>query len=122
VQVIVYAGAIVVLFLFVTMLIGNKEGPRYTPGKPIAKIAAIVLSVALLAELVYGGLSGVLSPFHGEASEEAIAQIGNVQALGQALFTDYLLPVEMVSVLLLIAMVGAVVLAKKPANDKQTER
>lgn len=113
-QMTVYAGAIVVLFLFVLMLIGGQMGTRVAPGRAYARAAAIILSLALLAALVYGAITGTLFAGKGPATEEAIAQVGNVQALGQALYTDYLLPVELVSVLLLVAMVGAVVLAGKP--------
>ena len=113
-QVTVYAGAIVVLFLFVIMLIGGEAGPLTAPGRPIVPISAAVLSLVFLVALVYGIATGALSGVQGAASEDALAQAGNVQALGQALYTGYLLPVQLVAVLLLVAMVGAVVLAKRP--------
>jgi NADH-quinone oxidoreductase subunit J len=118
-QVTVYAGAIVVLFLFVIMLIGGPVGHRMTPGRPIARVAAIALSLVFLVALAYGVASGTLGGGRGPATEDAIAQVGNVQALGQALYTDFLLPVELVSILLLVGMVGAVALARKPSVVRQ---
>jgi NADH-quinone oxidoreductase subunit J len=129
VQVIVYAGAIVVLILFVVMLIGGGElgsGDRRTrgtgdtatavptaPGRRVAlgwpRITAIVLAVMLLIGVGYGVITGQLAPVQGT---EATFDAGSVQAIGSVLYTDYLLPFELASVLLLVAMIGAVVLAR----------
>lgn len=113
VQVIVYAGAIVVLFLFVIMLIGGQLAPDavVASSRRLARVIAVVAGVLMLAALTYGLLGGVLAPQTG-----AVPGSGSVQAIGQALFTDYLLPFELASVLLLVAMIGAVVLARKPAG------
>jgi NADH-quinone oxidoreductase subunit J len=130
VQVIVYAGAIVVLILFVVMLIGGGElgrgdkvtrgrgdgttaaaGPRHlTPSWP--RIVAIVLAVLLFGAVGYGLITGQLAPVQGS---EATFDAGSVQAIGSVLYTDYVLPFELASVLLLVAMVGAVVLARNDA-------
>jgi NADH-quinone oxidoreductase subunit J len=111
VQVIVYAGAIVVLFLFVVMLIGGGEltdlGRR---GAIWPRITAVVLAVLLFAGLGYGLVTGRLSAAQG--SQAAFGQ-GSVEAIGGALYTQYLLPFELTSVLLLVGMIGAVVLARK---------
>lgn len=118
VQVIVYAGAIVVLFLFVVMLIGGGEltdirnrnvplAKRLTP----PRITGIVLSVLLFGALAYGLITGALNPYRGDAV--AYGQ-GSVQSIGSVLYTDYLLPFELMSVLLLVGMIGAVVLARPP--------
>jgi NADH-quinone oxidoreductase subunit J len=117
VQVIVYAGAIVVLFLFVVMLIGGGElsdtlGPRGAGRRAWftwPRIVAIGLSGLLLAALGYGVVSGQLSAARGSAV--ALGQ-GSVQAVGAALYTTYALPFELTSVLLLVGMIGAVVLAR----------
>lgn len=116
VQVIVYAGAIVVLFLFVVMLIGGGElndvrDPSRSPRNRLTppRIAAIVLGLVLLAGVGYGLVTGQLAPAQG--SEQAFGQ-GSVQAIGSVLYTDYLLPFELASVLLLVGMIGAVVLAR----------
>lgn len=119
VQVIVYAGAIVVLFLFVVMLIGGGELTDIgDPRKPMRarftwpRIAALVLGLLLLAAVGYGVLTGQLNPAQG--SEAAFGQ-GGVEAIAGVLYTDYLLPFELTSVLLLVGMIGAVVLARSDA-------
>lgn len=116
VQVIVYAGAIVVLFLFVVMLIGGGQlGDIRDSSRPLRqrftgpRIAAIVLVLLLLAGLGYGIVTGQLSSAPGDA---ATFRQGSVQAIASVLYTDYLLPFELASVLLLVGMVGAVVLAR----------
>jgi NADH-quinone oxidoreductase subunit J len=118
VQVITYAGAIVVLFLFVTMLIGGGElGDLRPRGGSLAarltwpRIAALALALLLLAGLGYGVVTGQLSTAQGSA---AAFENGSVQAIGQALYTEYLVPFELTSVLLLIGMIGAIVLARPP--------
>ncbi|MGC8779617.1 MAG: NADH-quinone oxidoreductase subunit J family protein [Anaerolineae bacterium] len=117
VQIIVYAGAIVVLFLFVVMLIGGGEltdvrDPNMPPAARFTwpRITALVLAVLLLAGVGYGLITGQLHPPTGNAA--AFGQ-GSVEAIAGALYTDYLLPFEMTSVLLLVGMIGAVVLARK---------
>lgn len=119
VQVIVYAGAIVVLFLFVVMLIGGGDvldiprqndalrGPKAWP-----RIATLVLVVLLIAGLGYGLISGAGRLAQTQGNADAFGH-GSVQALGAVLYTDYMLPFELTSVLLLVGMVGAVVLARK---------
>ena len=138
VQIIVYAGAIVVLFLFVVMLIGGGElgagdretsrqvdkeagrqgnkadaaSPRVRVQLGWPRVTALVLAVLLLAGLGYGLVTGQL--YAGQGTAAAFGQ-GSVEAIGAALYTDYLLPFEMTSVLLLVGMVGAVVLARREA-------
>jgi len=117
VQVIVYAGAIVVLFLFVVMLIGGGELGRgdtvdaaSTPPPARLRIpAALILALLLIAGLGYGLITGQLSAVQGNA---AVFGQGSVEAIGGALSGDYLLPFELTSVLLLVGMIGAVVLAR----------
>jgi NADH-quinone oxidoreductase subunit J len=116
VQVIVYGGAIVVLFLFVVMLLGGGElNDIRDPSRPLSQrfrwpqIAALTLAVLLLAAVGYGLVTGQLSPVQGDAV--SFGQ-GSVQAIGAVLYTDYVLPFELASVLLLVGMIGAVVLAR----------
>ena len=113
VQVIAYAGAIVVLFLFATMLLGGGEETANLKSQISRNYLAIGLAVALFVEVAYVLASGTLTGTQGADTPEAIASVGNVQAIGKLLFTDYLLPFELAAVLLLIGIVGAVVLAKK---------
>jgi NADH-quinone oxidoreductase subunit J len=117
VQVITYAGAIVVLFLFVVMLIGGgaltdlpRPGDRVRGSLAWPRIVAALGLLVLLAGLAYGLISGQLGTAQGSAA--AFGQ-GSVQAIGSVLYTSYLLPFELASVLLLVGMIGAVVLTRK---------
>jgi NADH-quinone oxidoreductase subunit J len=106
-QVIVYAGAIMVLFVFAIMvLIPGKEETGADPRRPwrlIALPAAALLLVQVLA---------IVLPTRGPAPVGAPAP-GGVEAIGRLLFTDYLFPFELTSVLLLAAMVGVLLLARR---------
>ncbi len=127
-QIIVYAGAIVVLFLFVLMLLGVGGGQPFTERIRGQKTAAVLLGLALLAIL----LGTVTTPFLGEGAAcnlpaeqrlaasgevcEGLAEAnaeGNVRGVGLLLFTDYVWPFEVMSVLLVIAALGAMVLGKR---------
>jgi NADH-quinone oxidoreductase subunit J len=111
VQVIVYAGAIMVLFLFVLMLlgIGNEEVLRETIRGQ--RPAAIALSLGLVITIVGALLAGV---FDAEpASLAAANEGGNVQAIGRILFTRYTFAFETAGILLVVAAVGALVLGKR---------
>lgn len=108
VHIIVYAGAIMVLFLFVVMLLNlNSETEPHKSGK--LKVAAAISAGLLFIVLIAGMRATELGAFYLPAKSE----IGFVQQVGQKLFTDYLLPFEISSVLFLSAMIGSVVLAKK---------
>jgi NADH-quinone oxidoreductase subunit J len=107
---IVYMGAIMVLFLFVLMLLNLNEETE--PLKPtLLKVAGVVASMCLLITLI-GSLKAL------SVSEPVVLQnpnLGLVKNLGKVLFNQFLLPFEISSLLLLSAMVGAVLLAKKEA-------
>jgi len=106
-QILVYAGAIVVLFLFVVMLL-NLRGPDFSPRRQrVTKIAAAVIGVLALLQF--------LQLIHGAfGAPAAIPEgFGGYRQVGTALFTDYVLAFEATSLLLLAAMVGAVILAKR---------
>jgi NADH-quinone oxidoreductase subunit J len=107
VQVLVYAGAVIVLFLFVIMLLNLKEEER----------RRVKLVMAGLAVLAVGTIAGVMVQTirlarPGGAGPLAGAE-GSTDALGRMLFTDFTLPFELVSLLLLVAMIGAILLSKK---------
>lgn len=118
VQILVYAGGILVLFLFVIMLVNVK---RMEPGTvflshqaPIAVIAGVLLGVIICLVLVVGSFAGTegdgatLRMLDGET-------VGNTEAVGWTLYTKYLVPFEVVSVLLLVAMIGAIVFGRRDA-------
>jgi NADH-quinone oxidoreductase subunit J len=108
-QVTVYAGAIMVLFLFVIMLLGTEELPD-SQVLPYQKPMAIFLAVVLLAEGIY-----LILQQNNPAlvSNNPSADFGSPKAIGELLFSQYLLPFEVTSILLLVAMVGAIVLTAK---------
>lgn len=122
VHIIVYAGAIMVLFLFVIMLLNLKRDPSRERGKFARRAFAALLVVILLAEigvLVGGALltdnnaaarQPLLSPANGSSDSTFV---GSTTVIGKQLFTTYLLPFEIASILLLVGMVGAVILAKR---------
>ena len=112
-QVIVYAGAVMVLFVFVIMLLNL----RHDIDDGLSHIARRILGwvfALLLAGVFYTMLRGRL-PYGpmGEDSPEAVAAMGNTQAIGVRLYTDYLFPFEVTSLILLVGIIGAVVLAMR---------
>ncbi len=115
VQILVYAGAIMVLFLFVIMLLNLDETPRLS-AVDWRKGAAFVLGVAVLAQLlavVAVRVQGAANPATTGAVAEARVAATDVDALGVALLTDHAFSLEIIGVLLLGATIGAVLLAKK---------
>ncbi len=107
VHIIVYAGAIMVLFLYVIMLLNlNRESEPHKSN--LLKVAATICAGLILLVLV-GSLKGVDSVIQQQAASE---NIGFVKTLGKVMFKDFLLPFEITSILLLAAMVGAVMLGK----------
>ncbi len=111
-QITVYAGAIMVLFLFVIMLLGAESLPKSNV-LPWQRPLAIGLSLLLFAEAVYLLVTKATPEGNILPPAETVNATENLQHLGVALFTDYLLPFEVVSILLLVAMVGAIILTKK---------
>jgi NADH-quinone oxidoreductase subunit J len=109
VQVIVYAGAIMVLFVFVIMLL-NAGAERKQPRRQIANIVGVPLLFGFLA-LVASLVASRMPP--GDPVRFGGFTGGTAKEVGRALFTTYLLPFEATSVLILVAIVGAVVLAQK---------
>ncbi len=110
-QVTVYAGAIMVLFLFVIMLLGTEELPERTV-LPWQKPMAVFLAFVLMIEGAYLIFTQTTS---GLISNNPAESTGSPQAIGDLLFSKYLLPFEVTSILLLVAMVGAIILT----NDRK---
>jgi NADH-quinone oxidoreductase subunit J len=119
VQVIVYAGAIVVLFLFVIMLLGIDQEENLDDPLPAQRPLAMVVGVALFAGLIL--MARILEPTGASADRGSATQgdVSNVERLARSLFTDFLWPFEITSALLVIAVVGGVVLARRggPSSD-----
>lgn len=107
-QIAIYAGAIMVLFLFVIMLLGA-EHLGAEPVLPWQLPLAIVLGAVLMIEVVFLSVTRL-----GKLSSPGIfpKDFGSPQAVGAALFSSYLLPFEVISIILLVAIIGAIVLTK----------
>lgn len=111
VNLIVYTGAIMVLFLFVIMLLNlNKETE---PHKPMILKAAAILAGCLLMIVLAASLQGFSQKTMAIVAED----YGTAKAVGRVLFSDFLLPFEVASILFITAMVGSVILGKKHVND-----
>lgn len=111
-QVIVYAGAIMVFFLFVIMLINPEHEKKFLEYKPQLKIFAVVIAVLVFIQIAYIILFS--TPSQDVNRQVALSvKAGTVEQIGRELFTKYVLPFEAIAYLLLAAAIGALVLAKK---------
>jgi NADH-quinone oxidoreductase subunit J len=113
IQILVYAGAIMVLFLFVIMLLNLEKEKKIITRHRLQKVVGVFLGVILLAQIGMIFNSVLLEGGKGNFPPEKVAAIGNTEVVARLLFTDFLLPFEITSVLLLVAIIGAIVLAKK---------
>lgn len=114
IQILVYAGAIMVLFLFVIMLLSLQDESKLTENITYKKLSSVLLGFLLFATLgitVYFGFSGKLKSLSPVAESQ-----GTVESIGRELYTTYSFPFELVSFVLIAAIVGAIVLAKKRAQ------
>ena len=114
-QIAVYAGAVMVLFLFVIMLLDlrREERPWRFPEHRLQVGAGVVLAAALAAQLLVAAVAVRAPAGGGPFPPAAVAAQGNTQLLGRLLYTEYAFPFEVTSVILLVAMVGAMVIAKR---------
>ena len=114
IQVLVYAGGIVVLYLFVVMLVNLKRPPEaHEDPRRLTKVG-FGLSVAVLAELAaIAAYSASIPASPAIGSAAALPVSGNTEEVGWLLYTSYLIPFEIASMLLLVAMIGAILLAKR---------
>lgn len=107
-QVLVYAGAIVVLFIFAVMLIGNETVDDFVAReRPILRAIAVIV---VLTFVLVAGYSGLRTSW---GRPQGLPNFGAVESVGRTLLTGYLLPFELASVILLAAMIGAIVLAAR---------
>lgn len=118
VQVLVYGGGIMVLFLFVIMLVNVRKLPAdsaFLSGiAPLAVVAGVLVGILVSV----GVLLGVLASGHGDGSHLRMVDgvvVGNTEAVGMVLYTTYLVPFEIVSVVLLVAMIGAIIFGRRSA-------
>ena len=109
VQVLVYAGAVMILFLFIIALLGAKKEER---DSSLEKLMGLGFISLLFSELLMALRVGVTRPVEGLATAEAIEIVGSAKAIGMELFSNHLIPFELASFLLLVAAVGIISLAK----------
>ena len=114
IQVLIYAGAIMVLFLFVLMLLSSKDTEMSSNKWTVGKILAGLLSLGIFVQIAYLFTGNELKlGTKGEYPIEVVEEIGSIALIGRLLFTDYILSFEIIVILLLVAVIGAVVIAKR---------
>ncbi|MBS4036250.1 MAG: NADH-quinone oxidoreductase subunit J [Ignavibacterium sp.] len=111
-QVIVYAGAIMVLFLFVLMLLKPENERKFMASSPNVKIFTIFIAAIVFFQIAYMIFLGKPSSLVAK-DVDASVQAGTIEEIGRQLFTNYVLPFEAAGFLLLAATIGALVIAKK---------
>jgi NADH-quinone oxidoreductase subunit J len=120
VQVVVYAGAIVVLFLFVIMLLGVDHPDTLRDPLKAQRAAAIILGIVLVAEVLFlaghNWATGAKAPATNAIRGGTPGLGNNVERIARSLFTDFLWPFEITAALLVLAVIGAVVLARRSRN------
>ncbi len=119
-QVLVYAGAVMVLFLFIIMLLDVEEVEKLKP-----RLLSLGLASGALILMVCGAVAllQLLGPSEGAAeinTGEAFGYTGDLKAYGAALFTRYMLPFQITGILLLIAMIGVIVVSKRPKGQGES--
>jgi NADH-quinone oxidoreductase subunit J len=117
VQIVVYAGAILVLYLFVVMLLSIKAEERYHNQLPVAGLLGVMLSTEVILLLIQSRTTAAAPA----ASADPFPGPGNTEMIGEALYSTYLFPFEVASLILLVAMIGAIILAKKDINERLQE-
>jgi NADH-quinone oxidoreductase subunit J len=113
IQVLVYAGGIVVLYLFVVMLVNLKRPPEAPPDTRRLSRLGFGMAAVLLAEVSAILVYTAGRPAPAVVPDTVVQARGNTEHVGMLLYTDFLIPFELVSMLLLVAMIGAIILARK---------
>jgi NADH-quinone oxidoreductase subunit J len=113
VQIVVYAGAIMVLFLFVIMLLGVDRIDIRSERLFLQRPLAIVLAIGFVAEVATAVRAGIGFSTHAPEGFDQLQPAGNAQALAAVLFRDYFFPFEATSILLIVAAIAAMVLAQR---------
>jgi len=110
-QIIVYAGAIMMFVLYAIMMLNLRQEDHAPVRK--TKVVGVVMLLVLFLELMVVGLGRGLLAIKGPVTDQLMAKYGHVAVLSNFLFSDYILPFELVSILLTTGVVGAVILAKQ---------
>jgi NADH-quinone oxidoreductase subunit J len=119
--VLVYVGAVMVLFLFVVMMLDvNLEEARKHFWKhfPLAAVVGLII-VFEMAAVLLGGFNVVDAPPMSDAAGAALAEVSNTKALGQLLYSEYLYPLEAATAILLVAMIAAIALTLRERKDSK---
>jgi NADH-quinone oxidoreductase subunit J len=116
VQIVVYAGAIMVLFLFVIMLLGVDRGVDVRERLLGQRGLAVLLAAGFVAELFFALRAGIGFATKAPEGFDVVNEPGNTQAVAEVLFRDYFFPFEVTSILLIIAAIAAMVLAQRKAR------
>lgn len=116
VQIIVYAGAVMILFLFIIALLGAK---KETKEDSFQKYMAISFVGLIFGELLLALTTGPTQAIHGKFTSEFIASVGSAKVIGVELFSRYLIPFELASCILLVATIGIICLAKFPVRSRR---
>jgi NADH-quinone oxidoreductase subunit J len=111
-QILVYAGAIMVLVVLVIMLL-NLSKIKNIKSDLHQKIVGVIIGLILFAEIIFYIIAGTHRKPVGDFTGAVINKIGNTQVIGRFLFTEYMLPFEITSILLFVAIIGAYLFAKK---------
>jgi len=112
IQVIVYTGAILVLMLFVLMLVDPDNLPEFHAARPVQRNVGLILGAILLLEIGIAIIDRTIKGASSNATAENIALVGgNTQALGRSLYSHYVFPFEIASLVLTVGVIGAIVLA-----------
>jgi NADH-quinone oxidoreductase subunit J len=118
VQVIVYAGAILVLYLFVVMLLNVRQDDRYHRQWPMA---ASVGATLVIEAVILTAMKGWTTPVVAAGTETTVEGTSNAGSIGDVLYSTYLFPFEVASLILLVAMIGAIMLAKKDIGGDEPQ-
>jgi len=112
IQIIVYTGAVMVLLLFVIMLVDVDDLPEFHTAEPLTRAIGTLLGIMLLIEVGIAIGTRTITGAQGSATPEAVEAVGgSTQAIGRVLYTQYLLPFELISMVLTVGVLGAIVLA-----------
>lgn len=115
-QILIYAGAVVVLFLFIIMLINPEHRARW-PSKPLVLAGSVTVLLLLTSGIFYFLSRHPVAPLLPPLEKTPVSL---TRSFGELLFTKYLLPVQMIGFLLLMSMVGVIHIAKRPAPASRT--